>query len=131
MKVTKILFVLFSFFLLFSCSRTKEYRFTVTNETDYTLNSVMIGWCNGDNKKLLIPPHSTSEEFTLEYKVGAMNVFAPGSLCMNVLSYSDSTTTYENTYGKGRDRGDLEKVNSIVIKLDNSPYYPSDIFLFE
>jgi hypothetical protein len=118
----------FYFLLFISCSKIIEYEFKINNQTKYYLKEVSFDWCNG-NKKISIYPNS-SLDFNLEYKTSGFNNFSPGSLCITLLSYSDSISDYFNNNGVSIERHQLNKKQLNNIKIseirDNN-----NIFLIE
>jgi len=117
-------------FMFFSCSKKTEYTFVVKNNTNYTLNSVSIDWCNGDNK-ISILPNSTSNTLVLTYNVKPLNFFASGSLCVTVSEYSNQSNTYSNNIGIAIERTTLSKKNTNTIEISENTQGTSNPFLIE
>ncbi len=130
MKMNLIMFSIISFGL-FSCSKEIDYNFQVKNQTKYHLNEVSFDWCNGDNK-ISINPNSLTGLFTLTYKTSGANTLGHGSLCITVLSYSDTISTYQNTIGIAIEKSKLNKKtpNVILISEKTTPSN-SNIFSIE
>jgi hypothetical protein len=124
-KIINIMNIIIASMFLFSISCTKKYNFEVRNETKYTLNEVSFDWCNGNNK-ISVNPYS-SVTVSLSYKVRFLNIFASGSLCVIVLTYSDTQNVYKNTIGAAIDRSILKKHNVIKI-TEKSASNNSNIF---
>jgi hypothetical protein len=116
--------------MFFSCSKKTEYTFVVKNNTNYTLNSVSIDWCNGDNK-ISILPNSTSNTLVLTYNVKPLNFFASGSLCVTVSEYSNQSNTYSNNIGIAIERTTLSKKNTNTIEISENTQGTSNPFLIE
>lgn len=124
----RIITFLFSGLLFISCS--KEYDFTVKNNTKYVLNDVSIDWCNGE-KKIFIGSYSTAN-VALTYKSKLSNSFGSGSLCITVLTYSDTAGIHYNTNGVSIDRSELSKRNPNTISIsERSSATNSNIFSIE
>jgi hypothetical protein len=118
-------------FGLLSCSKEMEYSFQVKNRTNYRLDKVSFDWCNQDNK-ITINTNSSTDIFTLAYKTSGANIFATGSLCITVLSYSDTISTYENTIGISIERNKLNKKNpNVIIISEKTSPSNSNIFSIE
>jgi hypothetical protein len=120
-------------FIFSSCSKVainKRYKFVVENKTMYTLDKVNFDWCQYNNFITLVP-NSISNEFTLTYKVTGYNLFGSGSLCVNVLSYSDSISNFENDkgYSIARSTLDINKINKIIItEINDTSYHGTNRF---
>ena len=125
-------FIIFSIFSvgLFSCSKEINYEVKVINYTDYHINNLNID-CAANAPNMDIKPNSTSDSFIITYdKNVGHTLLSEALICTTVLTYSDTDSTYENTYGNAHSMSNLEKgqTNLIEIKLDSSPYYSSSIF---
>ncbi len=124
--------ILFSCILLaISCSEKADYDFIITNETDYQINSFVIG--SGDDRIVItIQPNDTSEIVTYEFDGTYFNFTEP-LLTLMVKQYSDSIGTYDYNTGGGTSIPDLkdDSVNRIYIKLDEKSSDSDVIFKIE
>ena len=111
-QMNKIVLIV-SLFFLSSCSREIDYPFLVKNNTEYTLNEVGFDWCQGKEVFLIEPMSSINTSLT--YKVSVVNLFSSGSLCVGINSYSDSSSSYQNSYGSSFGRNALNKKKNVII----------------
>lgn len=126
-KLIIILFVLINI----SCSKKATYDFEVSNETDYFINTFVIG--SGDDKvKISINPNETSEIVSYEFGGTYFN-FAEPMMSLAVKQYSDSIEVYDYNTGGGTSIPDLykNKTNRIKISLDKESTDLNVVFLIE
>ncbi len=110
-----------------SCDKDKTHQFQLVNKTSYKLNSVTFDWYREDNK-ITLEPFEESEIYSLTCEEN--EIFGPCLFDVAVLSYSDSTSNYENTSGMVYARGGLHKnsVNRFIVEVDTSSLNGSNIF---
>jgi hypothetical protein len=119
---------LFNIFILaiglISCSRERIYEIKIVNETDYYLNKVSVG---KDTMQIAVGPNQTSGPFEIAFTPNAAGLFSQPLLGVTVLTYSDSTTTFENSVGEVIAMNKLHegRTNFIYIKL--APPHPNVI----
>lgn len=125
-KIFISIFLLTSIVVLTSCFEEREYEFIVTNNTTYRVDKMTIS-----DTELSIDPNSTLAPVTITYKKGVGHFFTEPLVGMSVRTYSDSTTTYENTYGRVVSLSDLKEIlpNIVTLELDPAPFYPTDVFI--
>ena len=104
--------------LTISCSKKADYDFIITNETDFIINSFIIG--SGDHRlDVTVQSNAKSEKVTYEFDGTYFNFTEP-LLTLAVEQYSDSVDTYNYGTGGVTSIPDLsdESVNMINIKID-------------
>ncbi|GIV26480.1 MAG: hypothetical protein KatS3mg027_0294 [Bacteroidia bacterium] len=110
---------------LLSC-KDQEYSFQINNQTNFYLNEVLFDWCN-NNKKISLKPYSTTE-IRLKYRPKITNIFGTGSLCITILTYSDTNSTYHNNTGVSFERKNLSKRKDNKILITKSNFSNNKIF---
>lgn len=131
MKI-RIIYLL-SFFLLtiglISCSRERIFEIKIVNETNYNLDTVSVG-SGKDATQIAVGLNQTSGSFELAFTPKAGNFFSESLLSVTVRTYSDSTTTFENTVGGivAMSKFHEGRTNFIYIKL--APPHPNAITPF-
>jgi hypothetical protein len=113
-------------FLLPSC-KGKEYKFVVSNKTNYRIDNIKIG-CGDGATQISVDPNASSQTITLRIKRGIG--FTEPVLCAGVTDYSDNSGSYKHTTGSTISISNLSKksTNIIEITLRDNPSPPNDIF---
>ena len=109
-----------------SCSRERIYEIKIVNETDYYLDKVSVG-SGKDATQVPVGSKQTSGSFELAFTPNAASFFSEALLSVTVLTYSDSTTTSQNTRGGvvALSKFHEGRTNFIYIKL--APPHPNAI----
>ncbi|MDN4165028.1 hypothetical protein QWY31_05910 [Cytophagales bacterium LB-30] len=117
--------------LSLSCSKKADYDFIITNGTDYTINSFVIGSGN-DRIDVTIMPNDTSEIVTYEFD-GTFFNFTEPLLTLAVKQYFDSIKQYDYNKGGGTSIPDLKEdsENKVTIKLDKESSVSNILFELE
>mgnify|MGYP000232901803 CR=1 FL=1 len=125
----QFIFIVFFIMSLLSCSKEASYEAKIINNTDYHLNNIKLG-CTADIENIEVKPNSTSGTLIISYETGW--TFSERLLCTTILSFSDTTKTYENTNGLGgtNSMSDFKEgqINYININLDPNFTDSLDIF---
>ena len=80
-----------------SCSKEREYKFIIENDTDYVLKSVQFS-CAVNKETQRVNSNSSTAPFIIIYKAPFLP-FSEPFLCLTIMKYSDSQNSYENTNG--------------------------------
>ena len=112
---------------LLSCSQERTYEIKIVNETEYYLNKLSVG---EDVNYKAVGPNQTSGSFDFAYKPKTGNLLTQPLLRVTVLTYSDSSGTFENSVGGVVDLTKFQegRTNYIYIKL--APSQPNTPTLF-
>lgn len=131
MKI-KVLTILSLFIMLLpSCKKDGgvEYEFIVTNLTNYHLDQIEFG-CGKTYISTEVEANTVSAPFFIKYKAPVFPVTQP-LLCIGVLKYSDTLSSYENSYGRTIPFSDLkeEEVNNVKVEINSSSRDSLDVFI--
>ncbi|MCC9165401.1 hypothetical protein [Pontibacter harenae] len=111
-----------------SCSTEKEFELVIENNTAYVLDSVQFS-CAVNKQFQSVDSNSSTGPFFIKYKAPFLSLSEP-LLCLSILKYSDTQTSYKNTYGRTFSINDLSrrKTNYLKVEVNPSPHYPTNIF---
>ena len=116
--------------LLSSCKKDEGvvYEFIVTNLTNYHLYQIEFG-CGKNYLTTEVEENTVSTSFFIKYKAPVFRVTQP-LLCIGVVKYSDSLSSYENSYGRTIAYSSLkeEEINNVKIEINPTPRDSLDVF---